>query len=181
MELLLIRHGEAVEAAPGLGDTGRWLTAKGRRQTRKVASWLGKKSVRRPVTLWTSPLVRAVQTAEIVAERLGLEEDVTAIRELAQGADPAELLRLVMAYRGPSPLGLVGHEPGLSALARLLLGSHVPWPGIKKSGIAALSFGEAVDGHAQASLRFLLVPKGMKRIHELVDESADAQQQDEQA
>jgi phosphohistidine phosphatase len=181
MELLLIRHGEAVEAAPGLGDTGRWLTAKGRRQTRKVASWLGKKSARRPVVLWTSPLVRAVQTAEIVAERLCLEGDITAIRELAQGADPAELFRLVKDYRGPSPLGLVGHEPGLSALARLLLGSHVPWPGIKKSGIASIALGDEVDGRVQACFRFLLVPKGMKRIRELSDEGADGQQPEAQA
>jgi len=181
MELLLIRHGEAVEAAPGLGDTGRWLTAKGRRQTRKVASWLAKKSARRPVTLWTSPLVRAVQTAEIVAERVGLEDDVVAIRELSQGADPAELLRLVTGYRGPAPLGLVGHEPGLSALARLLLGSHVPWPGIKKSGIAALALGEAADGRVQACFRFLLVPKGMQRIRELGDQSADGQGEEAQA
>ncbi len=181
MELLLIRHGEAVEAAPGLGDTGRWLTAKGRRQTRKVASWLGKKSARRPVVLWTSPLVRAVQTAEIVAERLGLEDDVVAIRELAQGADSAELYRLVTSHRGPGPLGLVGHEPGLSALARLLLGSHVPWPGIKKSGVAAIAVGDQVDGRVQACLRFLLVPKGMKRIHELGDESADSEQPEAQA
>jgi phosphohistidine phosphatase len=181
MELLLIRHGEAVEAAPGLGDTGRWLTAQGRQKTRKVASWLGKKSARRPVVLWTSPLVRATQTAEIVAERLGFEGEVTAIRELAQGADPAELLRLVTGYRGPGPLGLVGHEPGLSALARLLLGSHVSWPGIKKSGVAALALGDEVDGRVQACFRFLLVPKGMQRIRELGDASADGKQPEAQA
>ena len=36
MDILIIRHGEAVDEAPGLGDAGRWLTGKKRKMTRKV-------------------------------------------------------------------------------------------------------------------------------------------------
>jgi phosphohistidine phosphatase len=167
MELLLIRHGEAVEAAPGLGDPGRWLTGKGRRVTRRVADWLAKRSVRRPAALWTSNLVRAVQTAEIVAGAAGIEDDLIVVPELAPGGDIHGLVRNLASYTGPGPLGLVGHEPGLSLLARQLLGP-VDWPGLKKSGVAALSFKPAAEGgRHEAAFHFLLIPKGLKRIREL--------------
>src|SRR5690349_8867443 len=101
MEIILIRHGEAVEAAPGLGDPGRWLTSKGRRTTRKVAKWLDKRKSRRPAQIWTSSLVRAVQSAEIVALEVGLDGEVLVQAELQPGADPSALLRLVNTYDGP--------------------------------------------------------------------------------
>ena len=72
MEILLIRHGHAVDEAPGLDDGGRWLSGKGRKVTRRVARWLSEKKKRRPVALWTSPLVRAVQTAELAFDGSGV-------------------------------------------------------------------------------------------------------------
>ncbi|MDI1429655.1 SixA phosphatase family protein [Polyangium sorediatum] len=168
MDLLLFRHGEAVENAPGLGDAGRWLTAKGRRVSRKVARWLDERSSRRPTAIWTSSLVRSVQTAEILAAELGLEEEVLVRPELAPSGDLADLVRLIEAHRGRGPLALVGHEPGLSMLARNLLGD-VAWPGIKKSGVAAIRLtpAEGEQGRREASFRFLLLPKGMELVRSL--------------
>ena len=88
MNILLVRHGQAVEEAPGLGDEGRWLTAKGRKLTRKVARWLDDRSKRRPTVIWTIPLVRALQTAEIVAAGVGREGEVHACAELRPGREP---------------------------------------------------------------------------------------------
>src|SRR5881628_2985392 len=95
MDILLIRHGHAVDDAPGLGDAGRWLSAKGRKVTRKVARWLAKNRKRRPVTIWTSPLVRAVQTAEITAAEAAIKGEVKAISELSPGRDPGDLVKLI--------------------------------------------------------------------------------------
>lgn len=168
MDLLLFRHGEAVENAPGLGDAGRWLTAKGRRVTRKVARWLDERSSRRPTAIWTSSLVRAVQTAEILAAEIGLEDEILVRPELAPSGDLSDLVRLIEAHRGRGPLALVGHEPGLSMLARNLLGD-VTWPGIKKSGVAAIRFtpAEGAEGRREASFRFLLQPKGLEVVRSL--------------
>jgi len=175
MDIILIRHGEAVEAAPGLGDAGRWLTVKGRRVTRKVGKWLDKRKTRRPVQIWTSSLVRAVQSAEIIAREVGMKGEVFVHAQLHPGADPNELLRLVTSYDGPGPLALVGHEPGLSLFARLLIGSEVPVPGLKKSGIYCIGFTPAVseDKPAEVSFRFGLSPKDMTVVRSL-EPSEDA-------
>lgn len=178
MEIILIRHGEAVEAAPGLGDAGRWLTAKGRRITRKVGKWLDKRKSRRPVEIWTSSLVRAVQTAEIIAREVGLEGEIVARSELLPGADPNALLRLVTSYEGEGPVALVGHEPGLSVFARHLIGSDVPVPGLKKSGAYAIRYipTDSEDKPAQIAFQFLLVPKSMTVVKslEVAEEAAAA-------
>lgn len=175
MEIILIRHGEAVEAAPGLGDPGRWLTEKGRRTTRKVGKWLDKRKARRPVQIWTSNLVRAVQTAEIIAREVGVKGEVTAIAELLPGADPNALLRLVGTYDGSGPLALVGHEPSLSLLARLLMGNDATVPELKKSGVYCIGYEPAVseDKPAEVAFRFGLSPKDMKVIRSLATEETD--------
>lgn len=169
MDIILIRHGEAVETAPGLGDTGRWLTVKGRRVTRKVGKWLDKRKIRRPAEVWTSSLVRAVQSAEIIAREVGLKSEVIVHAELLPGADPNDLLRLVNSYDGPGPLALVGHEPGLSLFARHLIGGDVPVPALKKSGIYCITLKPAVsvDKPAEVSFRFGLSPKNMTVVRSL--------------
>lgn len=156
MLVILMRHGEAVEAetmgnAAVLGDSGRALTGKGRRQTRKVAEWLveraktAKTKRERPGMIWTSPLVRAVQTAEIAAGFLALGDEVCVRPELSPGADIKALLTALSGYRSLKPLLLVGHEPGLSALAASLLGER-RFAGFKKSGLVAISIEQRVPG-----------------------------------
>ena len=163
MELLLIRHGQAVDDSHGLGDGARWLTGKGRTVTRKVARWLARDAGRRPAAIWSSPLVRAVQTAEIVAEAAGLTDEVTMVGELAPGSGADTVLARVAHHDGQGPLALVGHEPGLSELAAALLGDGVEFPGFKKSGVLAVSWrpGE------RATLGFLLAPKELRVRREL--------------
>ena len=157
MDLLIIRHGQAIDDAPGLGDSGRWLTGKGRKLTRRVASWLAKQKDRRPATIWTSPLVRSVQTAEILAGAAELTEEVSVVAQLSPARDTAELLRLLSLHQGAQPLALVGHEPSLSMLVTSLLGD-VGWTGLKKSGVVAISW----DGRGPGTLRFVLDLKAMK-------------------
>jgi phosphohistidine phosphatase len=176
MEILLVRHGHAVDEAPGLDDTGRWLSGKGRKAARRVARWLAGKKRRRPVAVWTSPLVRAVQTAEILAYAADLTDGVSARAELMPGRAPADLLEQIsrqsggpVVLNGPEgpvgpvgeprlrgPLALVGHEPQLSQIARALLGDP-SFPELKKAGVLALSW----DGTNPATVRFLLDPKGL--------------------
>jgi len=156
MQILLVRHGQAVETAPGLGDAGRWLTAKGRRITRKVARWLDKDDRRRPTAIWTSPLVRAVQTAEIVAARAGFEGEVKAVSELSPGRDPGDLVKLLAAEPVDGVLAVVGHEPSLSLIASALAGEAVV-ESLRKSGVLGLAW----DG-ARGTPRFVLDPADMK-------------------
>jgi phosphohistidine phosphatase len=153
LHILLIRHGQAVDEAPGLGDAGRWLTPKGRKVTRKVARWLAGSIKRRPATLWTSPLVRAVQTAEIVAARTGFKGEVRAVAQLGPGHDPGELLKILASETIEGPLALVGHEPSLSLIASALIGDAAV-PDLKKSAVMGLVWTPNTTG----SLRFVFDP-----------------------
>ena len=141
MLLLLIRHGHAVDDAPGLGDAGRWLTEKGRVATHRGARRLRKIKKLRPTAIWTSPLVRAAQTAEIFAAGVEYEGEVQAVAELSPGRDPVDLVALLGATIMPGPLALVGHEPLLSQLLRVLAG-ETGIDGLKKSGLVAVDWTE---------------------------------------
>lgn len=173
MRVLIVRHGEAVDDAGKLGDRSRWLTGKGRRRSREVALFIAGRSagptddpVRRaiaegqwrPAAVWTSALVRAVQTAEIVALGAGLDDSVEVEGDLAPDESPRALAKRVRAYDGSSPLAVVGHEPGLSAFAREMLGEELALP-LNKSGVVALELAENRD--EPATLVFHLRPKDM--------------------
>jgi phosphohistidine phosphatase len=138
MIVVLMRHAHAIEATPGLPDADRWLTGKGRKVARKMSGWLAKPK-RRPLVIWTSPLVRAVQTAEILADACELTDRVSVCPELSPGRDPGDLLRVLAAHQGPSPIALVGHEPSLSLIATSLL-SDPSWSGFRKGGLLAVDW-----------------------------------------
>ncbi len=112
--------------------------------------------------------MRAVQSAEILAAEIGFEEEILVRPELSPSGDLSDLVRLLMAHQGKGPVALVGHEPSLSMLARHLLGD-VAWPGIKKSGVAAIRFSppSGEEGKGEAGFRFLLQPKGLEVVRSL--------------
>ncbi|MFO0562142.1 MAG: histidine phosphatase family protein [Polyangiales bacterium] len=152
LTVLLMRHGHAVDEAPHLGDHGRWLTAKGRERTRLVADKLVEHKVH-PTHIWTSPLVRAVQTADIVASVLGFSQEIPAIADLVVDGRPRAVAQMIFAHDEPRDvLLIVGHEPSLSVLANTLLGAH-EWAGFKKSGVLAL----AVDQKKQSAKKLFAI------------------------
>ncbi len=137
MQLFLIRHGEAVDADATTPDGSRWLTARGRAETAAAAVWLRASP---PALFVTSPLVRATQTAEVLARELVPHDPVAVLGALASG-DVSAIVRAVSDHRGPSPLALVGHEPTLSQVAATLLATS-RWPGFEKSAVASFALDE---------------------------------------
>ena len=91
-----------------------------------------------PATVWTSPLVRAVQTADIVVELLKRPDEIQAIAALALDGSPRMVAQLLRSHPGADPILVVGHEPTLSSLAVLLMGGE-SWGGFVKSGLLAIS------------------------------------------
>lgn len=136
MELYLVRHAEAVEQAEGLEDAVRWLTPRGRKQQQRAAVRLHRKKVR-PDLIITSPLTRAVQTAELLLPELGKRTPLIADGRLAADATLEELLTLLTEQEEVDCLMLVGHEPLLSGLAAALLESELAFS-FAKSGCLAL-------------------------------------------
>lgn len=114
MKLFIMRHGEAGWYAQ---DQQRELTDIGKHQVAQVAAQLAESDIR-PGLIWCSPLVRAQQTAAIVAERLNcpIEEKLF----LTPDDDPARCLEALLINTA-SPLLLVSHMPLVSLLTGLLV------------------------------------------------------------
>lgn len=121
MKIYLVRHAEAVEQAEGLEDGTRWLTAKGRKTMQKASKRLHRQKVR-PELIITSPLTRAVQTAELLMSELGRKSELAADRLLAPDSSPEQVMALIRSQHKIDSIMLVGHEPLLSRTAALLLG-----------------------------------------------------------
>lgn len=119
-----MRHGLAEDQAASLKDSDRALTAAGRERVSAVAELLIEIG-EAPIAIVTSPLVRAVQTAEIVAVVTGLTNrngHVDVRSEMEPGGDAASLA-WKFASSGSKRVMLVGHEPDLSAACGALLGT----------------------------------------------------------
>jgi phosphohistidine phosphatase len=165
MQLLVIRHGIAVEreafAATGKSDDLRPLTPDGRRKMRRIA-----KALRRmiePDLLATSPLTRARQTAEIVAEAYETEIDVT-IESLRPTAKFPDFVRWAATQDESSTVAIFGHDPHLSGLVSWLMSAATsPNVVLKKGGACLLSFDGAVR-RGSAMLEWLLRPEQLLRL-----------------
>jgi phosphohistidine phosphatase len=119
IRIYLVRHGIAIEPGGGVLDESRWLTAKGRRRFQRLARAFAR--LGEPLDhLFSSPLVRAVQTAEILTgpARHG---DVTILEELRPDGGVGRLLaELARRVKDEEAVALVGHDPQMSALVAAL-------------------------------------------------------------
>jgi phosphohistidine phosphatase len=132
MPLLLVRHGEAVGSQTD--DASRYLTFKGRSDTRKVGIGLRDRKILASQIV-TSPLVRAVQTAEILAHVLGFDGTITTDTAFVPDGDP-----VLAAQRIPISTGVtivVCHEPIVRGIAAHLTGQS-SFAAFRTSGCALL-------------------------------------------
>jgi len=137
--ILLIRHAHAVDRAEEhIGDEERWLTAKGRDVARRMGVAVRRRGVHID-EVWTSPLVRAVQTAELVAGGAGYGGAVVVLVELAPGGRLRRVAEALQASAGV--VAAVGHEPDISTLAARLCGQPA-FPPFKKGQVVAIDAAE---------------------------------------
>ncbi len=166
MQLLIVRHAIAEErddfALTGKPDDLRPLTNKGRNKMRKNVRGL-LKLVPHINLIATSPLVRAMQTTEIVAK-----EYFNPPQETLPALAPRGAAQSVLAWLQQQPthdlVALVGHEPELGELATWLLsGKPDTWLPMKKGGMCLLDFPDKI-APAEADLCWLLTPAQLRRI-----------------
>src|ERR1700677_4655427 len=117
MKLYVMRHGPAEDHSRTGRDEDRALTASGRDRVRTVTQLLMREH-EMPTRVLASPLVRAQETADIVAATAGLRVETTP--ELAPNGRAADLVERLRTDPTQSPI-LIGHEPDLSSLIELLL------------------------------------------------------------
>jgi phosphohistidine phosphatase len=168
MQLLIVRHGVAADqeefAKTGQADDERPLTAKGRKKMKRAARGLCA-IVPEIALLATSPLVRAKQTADIVAEAYDREVDAVT-GALRPDSAFSKFVDWVKPHRDQSLVCIVGHEPHLSGLATWLMsGSETSRLELGKGGACLLSF-DGVPKKGGATLVWLLTSKQLEAIGE---------------
>lgn len=139
MKIYLIRHGHAVEAEGSLRDDHRYLSQKGRQALRQVGRLLREQGVQLDAML-TSPLTRAAQTAEILADAIDYVDLIEALPVLCNGAPP-RLVAQELPSRGVS-VAVVGHMPSIAALGALLT-SRPSFPPLRPGQVDLIEDGEA--------------------------------------
>jgi phosphohistidine phosphatase len=151
VKVYVMRHGPAEDVAASGRDFDRALTNSGRDRVRRVADELVRRE-EAPKVILTSPLVRALQTAEIVASVVPPLEPVTVRREIAPGGDMLDLLREQLAL-GARRVMVVGHEPDVSTLVANLV------PGWTAGFEKGMVVGLRMRAGEPAELRFFHDPK----------------------
>jgi phosphohistidine phosphatase len=127
MLVYLCRHAHALSGDP---DELRQLSAEGRKQADALAARLAA-SAEPPVAVVTSPLMRARQTADLVAAATGAEVQVD--EALSPGATADGLRSALAGMQGP--VAAVGHQPDCSQIAFAVTGRD---PGFLPGGMAAI-------------------------------------------
>jgi phosphohistidine phosphatase len=135
--LWLLRHGEAVPHGTRADDGQRELTPKGERQSRAAGRALARLGTELDAC-YTSPKVRARDTARLAAAELGVE--VTEVEAIALGFDGGAARELVEAHDGH--VMVVGHEPDFSQVVHDLTGARIDF---KKGGVAVIRMGPAPE------------------------------------
>lgn len=164
MLLYLVRHAIAVERGSSSHSDGeRPLTEKGIRRMRRAVRGMGRLSVHLDA-IWTSPLVRALQTAEILASISGFKGKLVVDKSLAPGGDVDALISTVAHGENGDAMALVGHEPDLSELCgRLITGRSESVVALKKGAVACVEVVE-IDPAVRGVLHWLMQPGTLRRI-----------------
>lgn len=161
MQVILFRHGTALPRSPGLRDAERPLTDDGIRKTAKAIKGLAK-LIDKPDVVLTSPLIRAQQTAEIVAEQFGIAPTEEPL--LAEGR-PTSVVKALGNQSGETVIA-VGHEPDLSGAAELLCFRQIKGRLVlKKAGAVCLqTVARRSATDASAELIWLATPRMLRKI-----------------
>jgi phosphohistidine phosphatase len=166
MNLYLLRHGIAVESGPAgyTSDSERPLTAKGKDRLRAAARAMKQLDVSFDLIL-SSPLLRAKQTAEIIAKDLRLRKRLALADDLAPAGNPRLLIQQLNRIRPePKNVLLVGHEPYLGKLIALLTAGNTSLEiDFKKGGWCKLEADFLLYGRC-AKLVWLLTPRQMEMM-----------------
>jgi phosphohistidine phosphatase len=135
MDLILWRHAEAVEAAPGDEDMARALTARGEKQATRMAAWLDRQ-LPDSARIWVSPARRTEQTA------LALDRKFKFSPVLGPMGTPDQLLELVQWPNAKGCVLVVGHQPTLGQTLSRLLGLTAQECAVKKGALWWLRYRE---------------------------------------
>ncbi|MCB9853483.1 MAG: phosphohistidine phosphatase SixA [Phycisphaerales bacterium] len=165
MFVYLIRHAIAEERSPHghADDAARRLTDRGVSRMKRNVAALDALNVELDA-IWTSPLIRARETAELLIQLLRRGGRIDTVDDLAPSGNHAALLARLAASDNSDGVALVGHEPDMGEIASLLLcGEADSVMAFKKGGVACIDFNGGCDPPA-GMLQWLLTPRQMRAM-----------------
>lgn len=151
MDLILWRHAEAEDEAPGGDDLQRALTSRGEKQAARMAAWLDRQ-LADGVKILCSPALRCEQTVLPLGRKYKIRE------ELAPGATPEAVLQAAQWPQGKQPVLVVGHQPTLGETAAKLLGMKPQELTIRKGAVWWFRLRER-DGEDRTVLLAAIAPE----------------------
>ena len=163
MELYWLRHGIAEDKQPGRSDAERHLTQEGIQEVRFVAKYLSNLDLDLDL-IASSPLVRAVETAEVAADVLGVANKVLTCDGLLPEDNWETLRKALKAFLPFRKIMLVGHEPSFGQMIGQVLspGGNLEIP-LKKAGVCRTEL-EELSQRPHGELVWLLNPKLLRKM-----------------
>jgi phosphohistidine phosphatase len=161
-ELYLVRHAIAAEGGDEWpDDTKRPLTKRGISRFRACVT--GLRELKAAVDeIFTSPLVRAKQTADLLAAGMDDKPPVKMLDALAPGHTPQKVMTKLAKVATRRRVALVGHEPELGELAAHLIGASRAMP-FKKGGICRVDI-ESLTPKPAGTLVWFVGPKVLRKL-----------------
>ena len=154
--LVFLRHGIAEDASAEKKDEDRSLTAEGHAKMKQIARGLAN-ALPKVGAIYSSPLLRAVQTALWVSKAYRSRANVNTVDALKPAATKKELLALLKSIDARRAI-LVGHEPSLTTHVSTLTGVDVPE--LKKGGC----YGVRLMPDGKAELEWMLPPRLLRKL-----------------
>jgi phosphohistidine phosphatase len=162
--LYLVRHAIAAERGDDWPDDDkRPLTERGIARFQEAVNGLTELDVELD-EIFTSPLVRAKQTADLLAAGVKGKPSVKLLDVLAPGHSPASVMAQLARVAKRRRIALVGHEPGLGELAAHLIGAGRALP-FKKGGICRIDV-ESLMTRRAGALAWFVTPKVLRKLGE---------------
>jgi len=163
MNLYLMRHSEAEDEVESGGDESRHLTVRGRQRTRDAAGGLRALGLQFDAIL-TSPLLRAVETAELVADVYARNPLPQVLPALSPSVAASEALAALTPFAHQEEVLIVGHEPQLSQLVAVFLTPDGSVSiRLKKGACIALDLPKSCEPGC-AELRWMLTQRHLRML-----------------
>ncbi|HVN63159.1 MAG TPA: phosphohistidine phosphatase SixA [Candidatus Binataceae bacterium] len=164
MMLYILRHATAEETSPTGSDGARRLPSDSKDKMRDAARGMLAMGVEFDLIL-TSPLVRAAETAEIVAAAYGNNPAPQVMPQLGSGAPASEVVSELRAFSKFDNVLIVGHEPQLSAIASIVLSgsSDAVKLKLKTGGCIAIDLPARFE-RGGGELRWMLTQRQLRKM-----------------
>lgn len=167
MDIHILRHGIAAALGPdnNFQDEQRELTAEGVQKMRSAAQGLVRLEIDFDL-IASSPLIRAQQTARIVAEALKFREPIASWDELVPEGQVEHVMNRLAGCQNRNSVLLVGHQPNVGCLAAYLLSVNArrSFP-FKKGAILSVRVSKVPPSSAD-ELLWMLPSRMLRRIGE---------------